>query len=1018
MKYSIGQTISRAIKENKWLSIDYVNKDKQESSFWCSILDITPNKILTVDIFNIFKGNKVINSHLYFDNIKRAKILDGTYYSYDKFLIDKIEKNINELSWLEFDNFNDKILEYYSQAKILDVDPYQSDYSNVSGIDVNYLLKNKKVILNDEQFEKIAKDIYKNEDIEKTNKISELAINKLAIYDNSGHEYIVAYYPLNLNVKAKSLVINNDLIVNKSFLVMDNKISLASYLTINPDDYVKLLHSNFEEARELLRDNLRSVEKIDENPLIMLISRNINLDFDTIYQGIVDKHKNGTLELPMKAFFGELSARNKGKSEPNIVLMDDKADIDQVRVVYNAMKNPVTYVQGPPGTGKTTTLMNVILSSFLNDETCLICSNNNHPIDDILKKFNFTCKYGRILFPIIRLGNRSELNKTLDYIKDLVAIDVKNIRIFEDKLKQLTVETSKGFNDLKNLLSLYEKKKETLEAKEYLDKFYDFVMNFEGSSKRLKNQIQLQKNNIDDKLKDLPDITNQEVIANIKYVKNDPGFLMYLYYNSFKYIKKLHQPAYEELIELTKISDEEKRVTDFTKWLKDDLNFKKFLRAFPVVACTNISCLKLGSNSAYFDIGIMDEAGQCDVAASLIAISKCKRLLLVGDVNQLQPVITLDNSVNDKLMEKYEIPEQYDYCHNSIMNLMTRVDTISPQILLSYHYRCGKKIADYSNNRYYGGLLNIRTKLGDNQLEYINVHNDYFAKERNSYLPEAQAIVDYVKANNLDESNVSIITPFRNQAALVNELLEKNHLSVRCGTIHTVQGAENKNIIFSPAIGLKSSKKTFDWLANNKELINVAVTRAKDKLIFVSDEEALKALSNKEFDDDIIALSDYIKANGKVTVSESKVNKIAIGLSNNSLCENELFETMTHFCSVYKKFSVKRNQLVKKVLQDVVDESLKQYFNKAEFDLVLYSKDMFGNTKPRLIIELNGGEHYISKHQSAINDKKKIEICKQRKIRYISVPNSYSKSYETLSSLILALNGEKDEEDNLFNIEC
>lgn len=79
---------------------------------------------------------------------------------------------------------------------------------------------------------------------------------------------------------------------------------------------------------------------------------------------------------------------------------------------------------------------------------------------------------------------------------------------------------------------------------------------------------------------------------------------------------------------------------------------------------------------------------------------------------------------------------------------------------------------------------------------------------------------------------------------------------------------------------------------------------------------------------------------------------------------------------------------------------------------------MFGNTKPRLIIELNGGEHYISKHQSAINDKKKIEICKQRKIRYISVPNSYSKSYETLSSLILALNGEKDEEENLFNIEC
>ena len=256
----------------------------------------------------------------------------------------------------------------------------------------------------------------------------------------------------------------------------------------------------------------------------------------------------------------------------------------------------------------------------------------------------------------------------------------------------------------------------------------------------------------------------------------------------------------------------------FAKWLRDDANFKKLLRVFPIICCTNISCLRLGGNETYFDICIMDEAGQCDVASSLIPISKSKRLLLVGDVNQLQPVITLDPTINEKLMLNYEVPKQYDYCHNSIMNLMTSVDDISPQILLSFHYRCGKRIVSYSNERYYRGKLNIKTDQTDHQLEFVSVKNNAFADERNSYAAEAQAVVRYIKENGIDENDVTIITPFRNQASLIHRLLVQNNLRAKCGTIHMVQGAENKVILFSPGIGLKSSKRTYDWIANNKEL--------------------------------------------------------------------------------------------------------------------------------------------------------------------------------------------------------
>ncbi len=70
--------ISKSIKENKWLSIEYVNKNNEQSSFWCSVLDIDINgKSLAVDIFNVFKGNNILNGNIYFDNILKANVVDG-----------------------------------------------------------------------------------------------------------------------------------------------------------------------------------------------------------------------------------------------------------------------------------------------------------------------------------------------------------------------------------------------------------------------------------------------------------------------------------------------------------------------------------------------------------------------------------------------------------------------------------------------------------------------------------------------------------------------------------------------------------------------------------------------------------------------------------------------------------------------------------------------------------------------------------------------------------------------------
>src|SRR5690606_3615740 len=140
---------------------------------------------------------------------------------------------------------------------------------------------------------------------------------------------------------------------------------------------------------------------------------------------------------------------------------------------------------------------------------------------------------------------------------------------------------------------------------------------------------------------------------------------------------------------------------------------------------------------------------------------------------------------------------------------------------------------------------------------------------------EAREIVNYIKDNKL--SDVFIITPFRNQEEVINHYLKEAkengniNSSVSCGTIHKIQGQENKTIIISTAISRQTSSRTYDWIKNNSQLINVGVTRAKENLIVVTDKKAIDILSKK--DDDLYALIDYVEKNGTTQISQSTVNK-------------------------------------------------------------------------------------------------------------------------------------------------
>lgn len=1010
----ISQNISKAIKESKWLSIEYYNADEKETKYWIAIKDIDiENKSFFVDAFNVSKisdnSDGLIEIKIYFDKILSAIVVENTSYNQPSMLISKINTNIEKLEWLSYDLYNDEVLDYIHEVMKHEEVSFQTETALVRGIDQDKLESlpySKKYILSLEQISDLVPKLERlsKQESKYSYETVKLALNLLSISTKKGL-FVVAYKELTFNPIEKSLILSNDIMFNYEFLsgeFKEFKHNLRNYLDIETDEFTKIFIKNSTDAKNMLMPETKKYrESIDDRPYVFDLRRSHYVHIENEINQIKSAKKNNQLSIPLEAFFGNMNKTLvKRKRHVDVVVLDDKANIDQLRVIYNALVQPITYVQGPPGTGKTQTIINTLISALFNNQKVLVSSNNNKPITDIYNKLMSLRSRGKAIpLPFLRLGNAEEVLKTLNHLKEINQMYV-GLKDDDNKLK---VHATNKKENMKRVNTIIENYESSLELEEEIDALLSMKNNV---SNNLRNEAIITDllNKKEKELSELPSANEENLKALI--TKADRSFMSWLFFTSIKYIKKLREPKNSHLLNIINSDNDEERVRLFNAYTADDENFEKLVNIFPIILTTNQSAYRLGSQGANFDLCIIDEAGQCAIGPALFPISRSERLLLVGDQNQLKPVISIAPETNKVLIKKFRVSSDYNYLNNSILLTMQKKDTISKFVLLSYHYRSRKDIINFSNKKYYNGQLKLPLKdtITTPALEFINVDTSRTTRqaEKNISIDEVKVIVNSI--NKSKNNNIGIITPFRNQATLIKEILKEFNLGdVDVGTVHTFQGDEKDVIYLSSGVTKNTYDKAFDWLKDNQELINVATTRAKNKLVLVTDFNEIKKRSG--VNNDFYELCNYVKNNGKEVILTESENTRFINGSNfknfNTKKEKEFLDTISHLLTMGDKYKAVNKVRVASILDNFTSPIKHDYGLKAEFDLVIFR--IVNNLEiPVLAIEFDGDEHFNDK-EVIRRDKLKEAISKDNGLKIVRIQNDYSRRYVYIKEILLDL---------------
>lgn len=570
----------------------------------------------------------------------------------------------------------------------------------------------------------------------------------------------------------------------------------------------------------------------------------------------------------------------------------------QYMAVKRAMESQISVIQGPPGTGKTQTILNIIANILMQEKTVQIVSNNNSATQNVYEKLS-SSKYN-LGFVAATLGS-AENKKLFVEQQHMNYPNFKSWKIEESKdvlqkrILEQSMQLKNVFDKQEKLACLKQELSQLITEQEYFDQYVEesdidttnikFKKSF--SSKLWMSMWQEYQLILEEK-KSIGVLFKMK--AFFKYRMKDWNFykqdivkiistFQVMYYRAKraelsaeieeieKYLNSVNKDLLEDLCNqsMAILKDKLARRYEVNKNRKlfngEDLWKKsyEFLAEYPIILSTTFSSRNSLNSDVVYDYLIMDEASQVDIATGALALSCAKNVVIVGDTKQLPNVVT-DNikEMGKDIFNKSNVDDGYQYTKSFLQSILDVMPNVT-QTLLREHYRCHPKIINFCNQKFYRGKLFIMT-TDNGEKDVLSVVKTVEGNhERNHY---SQRQIDVIKKEIIPKyvsnpEETGIIAPYKNQV----EALDREIKGIEASTVHKFQGKEKESIIISTV-----DDEISDF-ADDPYLINVAVSRAKKKLMLV-------VTGNKQVKErNITDLIDYIQYNN-FEVSDSEVYSI------------------------------------------------------------------------------------------------------------------------------------------------
>jgi len=585
----------------------------------------------------------------------------------------------------------------------------------------------------------------------------------------------------------------------------------------------------------------------------------------------------------------------------------------QEKVIKNTEQNKLISVYGPPGTGKSQTIVNLVSHFIANGKTVLVASRMDKAVDVVADRLNdlgapfLALRAGRLNYQKQLsfqlqdlLANKVELNEDsvnfsdLPDMKDLVdtisGLEAKAQKIL-DLEKKWTLANTEVKNQEKitggcEYIKSQLKKDEIQSISEIINTLgkniekTGFFSNTENyfAVRTLKKTLKIEDFEVTDTnlLKLRSELELSSLICKARMIESEiqnTGNL-HILTEQIRNLRRKHCSLATDILKNKRrealkglMQDQVKRQRLFVhskslverkKNLQNRLleteDFKPLLEAFPCWCVTTYAVSgSLPLKPGLFDVAIIDEASQCDIASCFPILYRAKKAVIVGDDKQLPHLSFLEKAKEQSFLTQYGIADKYQLMWRFRTNSMFDIANYYSMfpVLLDEHFRSYPPIINFSNQEFYGNRIKVM-KMDTSStpiLETVVVPDGKVDFDATRNLPEIEALIKYLqdiivedeRLNSDKPISIGIISPFRAQveqlkisvSRVLSEHMIKKH-QIEIGTAHTFQGDERDVILISWALANNSHSQSLTFI-QKPNLFNVAITRARSKMVnFVS----------------------------------------------------------------------------------------------------------------------------------------------------------------------------------------